>query len=87
MGAYILAIHNLKYETDTLIYTMPIHCIQGYRHLLVYLIEVHSYISSLRQVPHHNAICTNSHLLVASHSTYHGPLLSQKLPNNTIAIS
>ena len=38
-------------------------------------------------MPHHNVICTHSHLLVAPHSTYYGPLLSQKFTNNNIAIS
>ena len=87
MGACILEIHNTKYNTYTLTYTMFIHFKQCYRHLLVYLIQLYSHSHSLRHVPHHNAICTDSHLLVAPHSSYHGPRLSQELTNNNIARS
>ena len=38
------------YETYKLYYTTSIHPIQCYRHLLVYLINLYSYLDSLRQV-------------------------------------
>ena len=47
-GVCILEIHTYMYETYTLMYTMSINCIRMYRHLVVYLIQLHSYISSLK---------------------------------------
>ena len=87
MGACILEIHNSKYETYTLTYITAIHCIQCYRHVLVYLIQLCSYINSLRTVSHRCTICTNVHLLVDPNVTYDHPLLKQKLPNNNIGLS
>ena len=70
----------------TLTYTMSIRCVRCFRHLLVYLIQLHSYIHSLRQVSH-DVSCTHFYLFVAPHSPFHGPLVSQELPNNNIARS
>ena len=49
-----------QYETYTLTYSITSHCIRCYSHLLVHLIQIRSYISGLKQIPHHNVICTDS---------------------------
>ena len=47
--------------------------------------SIYTYIDSLRDVSHHHIIYTHYHLLVAPRAPYHGPLLSQELPNYSIA--
>ena len=84
MGACILEIHNYKYEIYNLPYSTSIHGIQCYRHLLVYLIQLYSYMNSLE---HDHFICTHVHLLVDPHVTYDTPLSRQRFPNNNIALS
>ena len=66
-------------------YTTVIHCIQCYRHLFVHLIQVYSYINSLRQVSHHPIICTNVHLLVDPNVADEGPLSRQIFPTTTLS--
>ena len=55
--------------------------------LMVYLIQLNSYIDSLRQGSYHHVMCAKFHLLEDPNITYDGPLLNQELPNNNIDIS
>ena len=69
------------------LYTMSIHLIWYYRHVLVYLISIYTYIDSQRHVSHHHIICTHYYLLVAPHATYHGSLARQNFHNIVLHIN
>ena len=66
---------------------LPIYCIWCYRHVLAHIVQLYSYTNGLRQVSHHQVICTNVHLLVDPTITYDGTVSRQNLPKNKIALA
>ena len=76
MAKCILEIHHLSMRLLHWLYTIFIHFMWSWRHLLVYLINLYSHRNSLRHVSHHPFRCTNLHFFADPTFNYDGLLLS-----------